>query len=148
MKRTAAVLIALTLAANAYALSGATSPKPSNPPHPVVNINTATEAQYAMLPGVGPKLASALNDYVEACCDHREGKGAAFKSANDLLKVKGIKAAKLAKMLPYIVLKGATTATVKIAVAKVNGLTFKAPAAAPKPVGKSRCAQPGARCAG
>lgn len=80
---------------------------------PVVNINTATEAEYAFLPGVGPKLASALNDYAEAKCDHGAS-CAAFATVDELLKAKGIKAAKLAKMRPYVVMTGKTTATTKI----------------------------------
>src|SRR5690348_7250624 len=63
---------------------------------PVVNINTATEAQYMLLPGVGPKLASELNDYAEINGDHKDG--ATFKTVEDLLKVKGIGPAKLKAM--------------------------------------------------
>ena len=115
MKRILPAILALTIAANASALTVA---KPTNPPHPVVNINTATEAQFLLLPGVGPKLAAALNDAAEtgkdASCDHK----CQFKSVDDLLRVKGIGPAKLAAMRPYVVLTGATTAVVKIKAAK------------------------------
>jgi len=105
-----------TEAARARAAAVETARKTTLPPR--VNINTATEAELQFLPGIGPKLASAINDYKEACCDHAEGKGAAFKSVDDLLRVKGIKAAKLRAMRPYVVVTGATTATAKIKAAK------------------------------
>ena len=91
---------------------------------PVVNINTATETQIAFLPGVGPKLATAIYDYAEsgadgpnadeAKCDHR----CHFKSVEDLAKVKGIGPKKIAALRPFVVVTGATTATAKIRTAK------------------------------
>lgn len=114
MTRLASVILALTIASSVSA--GVRKAEPAVAP--VVNVNTATEQQYAFLPGVGPKLAAELNAHVESCCDHQEGARAAFKSVNDLLKVKGIGPAKLAKMRPYVVLKGETTAKGKIRAAK------------------------------
>lgn len=146
MKRIASVLLAVSIAANASALSGAR--KPSEPTiRPVVNINTATEAQIALLPGVGPKLANEIYTYAEAGaklynslapsdspCDHK----CHFKTVDDLLKVKGIGRINLAKMRPYVVLAGETTAKAKIKVGKV---------VAPVATGRARCG-PGTRCAG
>ncbi len=80
---------------------------------PVVNVNTATEAEFTLLPGVGPVLASRLNDLCEAN-DHRDG--ATFRTPDDLLRVKGIGPKLLERIRPYVVLKGKTTATVKIRV--------------------------------
>jgi competence ComEA-like helix-hairpin-helix protein len=121
MKRIASVLFTLTIAANASALSGARQrpqQRPTNPSHPVVNINTATEAQLMLLPGVGAKVATAIYTYAEA---GKDNKGAAecdhkchFKSVNQLLDVKGIGTARLSKMRKYVVLSGPTTAVVKI----------------------------------
>ena len=87
----------------------------TEPPAPVVNVNTANEAEFMRLPGIGPVLASSLNDLCEAN-DHRDG--ATFKTVDDLLRVKGIGPKLLAKIRPYIVLTGATTAKGKIHVAK------------------------------
>lgn len=109
------LFVALTVSHVAHAGARPTTPSPAPAASQgVVNINTATEAQYAMLPGVGPKLASALNDYAEAHGDHKEGAHAAFQQVDDLLKVKGIGKGKLAKMRPYVVVVGATTAKGKI----------------------------------
>lgn len=112
--RRAVLYTALTLAAIAVLSMDARAEEPKSVPVPVVNINTATEQQLQFLPSVGPELASRINDYKEACCDHAEGARAAFASADDLLKVKGIGPAKLAKILPYVVFTGATTAKEKI----------------------------------
>lgn len=109
MKRIASVILALTIAANASALTVAKPAKPTNPPNPVVNVNTATEAQLAFLPGVGAKTAAAIIA------------GRPYVSVDDLLKVKGIGPAKLAKMRAYVVVMGQTTATTKVHAAKVGG---------------------------
>ncbi|KMY69265.1 hypothetical protein AAU61_02870 [Desulfocarbo indianensis] len=55
--------------------------KKAEPPKPV-NINTASEKELQQLKGVGPKTAKAIADYRKK---HGE-----FKSAEDLMKVKGI----------------------------------------------------------
>ena len=68
----------------------------------VVNVNTASEAELQMLPGIGVSRAKAV---IEA----REAKGG-FKSLDDLLAVKGIGEASLAKLRPHLTLEGKTTA--------------------------------------
>lgn len=108
---------------------------------PVVNVNTATESQYRMLPGVGPKLASELNDYTEIHGDHKDG--ATFKTPEDLLKVKGIGPAKLKAMRPYIVLTGPTTATRKIKLQRPDKASKLAPVA---PAVHDRRCPPDTRC--
>lgn len=106
---TAAVLLALFAARATFA---------NDAPAPVVNINTATEAELAYLPGVGDALATRIYTYAEAGkdnkgdpeCDHR----CHFRSIDDLLNVKGIGPKKLAAIRPHVVLSGDTTATAKI----------------------------------
>ena len=67
----------------------------------VVNVNTASEAELQMLPGIGASRAKAV---IAA----REAKGG-FKSLDDLLAVKGIGEASLAKLRPHLTLEGKTT---------------------------------------
>jgi competence protein ComEA len=67
----------------------------------VININTASVEQIAMLPGVGPKKAERIADYRDVN---------AFHNLEDLTQVKGIGEKQLAKMKPFLVLKGDTTA--------------------------------------
>jgi competence protein ComEA len=68
----------------------------------VVNVNTASVEELEMLPGIGASRARAL---IEA----REANGG-FKSLDDLLAVKGIGEASLAKLRPHLTLEGKTTA--------------------------------------
>lgn len=67
----------------------------------VVNINTATVDQLALLKGIGPKLAKAI-------VDHRTKMGN-FKAVEDLKMIKGISDKLLAKIKDKIVLEGETT---------------------------------------
>lgn len=62
-----------------------------------VNINTATVEQLTTLPGVGEAIARAIVDY-------RDNNGA-FRSADDLLQVKGIGEKKLEGIRGMVVLK-------------------------------------------
>lgn len=66
-----------------------------------VNINTATEEQIAVLPGVGPKLASEVIKYRNA--------NGNFKGIEDLKKVNGVGDKKLEKIRNFIVVEGNTT---------------------------------------
>lgn len=68
-----------------------------------VNINTATEKQIAVLPGVGPKLASEVVNYRKTNGD--------FQEIEDLKKVNGIGDKKFEKMKNFIVIEGDTTIT-------------------------------------
>jgi competence protein ComEA len=48
----------------------------------LVNINTASAAEFEALPGIGPKMAQRIVEYRE--------KNGAFKKLEDLMNVKGI----------------------------------------------------------
>jgi competence protein ComEA len=67
----------------------------------VVNLNTATEAELGLLPGVGPSKASAITAYRK--------KYGPFKKVDDLNKVKGFGFKTLKKLKPYLTVSGATT---------------------------------------
>lgn len=67
----------------------------------VVNINTATEKELTLLPGIGKKTAQAIIDYRE-----KEG---TFETAKDIIKVKGVGKKTFEKIKDMIVVKGDTT---------------------------------------
>jgi competence protein ComEA len=75
--------------------------EPSTPTG-VVNVNTATNAQLQLLPGVGPSRAQAI-------LEHRDREP--FRRVEDLLRIRGIGRATLARLLPYVVVEGETTLT-------------------------------------
>ena len=87
--RALVLALPLALATTAAALSG------------VVNVNTASAEQLSMLPGVGPARADAIVSL-------RKQRGG-FKRVEDLLEVKGIGEASLAKLSPFVALEGKTT---------------------------------------
>jgi competence protein ComEA len=68
----------------------------------VVNLNTATQEELQLLPGIGESRARAV---IEA----RKRKGG-FQKVEDLLEVKGIGEAGLEKLRPHVTLEGKTTA--------------------------------------
>jgi len=68
----------------------------------VVNVNTATVEELQMLPGIGAARAAAV-------VRTRKARGG-FKRLEDLLEVKGIGEASLAKMRAHVTLEGKTTA--------------------------------------
>lgn len=65
-----------------------------------VNINTASPAELAMLPGIGAAKAQAIVD---------QRKAKPFSSADELLLIKGIGDKLYAKMKPFVALSGTTT---------------------------------------
>lgn len=67
-----------------------------------VNVNTASQQELAMLPGIGEARARAV-------IDERKARGG-FKSVDELLEVKGIGQAGLEKLRPHVTLQGKTTA--------------------------------------
>lgn len=66
----------------------------------VVNINTASASELMLLPGIGKAKADGIIAYRQTT---------PFKSAQELVKVKGIGEKLLAKMVPYLAIDGATT---------------------------------------
>lgn len=68
-----------------------------------LNLNTATEAELVMLPGVGPAKARRI---IESRT--KEGR---FRRVRDLRRVKGIGAKTLQKLEPYLTVEGTTTLT-------------------------------------
>ncbi|HET8983745.1 MAG TPA: ComEA family DNA-binding protein [Pedococcus sp.] len=69
---------------------------PASSSGPLVNINSATQAQLEELPGVGPVTAGAIIEW-------RTDNGA-FTSVDELLEVSGIGDATLAKIAPFVTL--------------------------------------------
>lgn len=59
-----------------------------------LNINKATIEEFQLLPGIGESMAKTIISY-------RTSHGA-FKSMNDMEKIKGIGKKKLAKLRPYL----------------------------------------------
>ncbi len=67
----------------------------------VVNVNTATAEQLMLLPGIGEAKARAI-------LGRRKDQGA-FKAVDQLLEVKGIGAAALDKIRPFVAIQGKTS---------------------------------------
>lgn len=88
----AAAVLALSLAGTTHAASAE--------PTGVVNLNSATQTQLSMLPGIGPAKAKAILEFREA---------QPFKSASELVKVKGIGKKLMQKLEPYVTVDGKTT---------------------------------------
>jgi competence protein ComEA len=101
-----AAFAALALATPAQAapkreLASAAAPAPASEASGVVNLNTASEEELQLLPGVGPSKAAAIIAYRK--------KYGAFKKVDDLSKVKGFSYKTLKKLKPYLALSGTTT---------------------------------------
>ena len=96
-------LLTLMLAVSSVAFA---ADAPQSNPVPVVNINSATAAQLALLPGIGAKTAQRIVEY--------RAEHAAFTRASDLMQVKGVGAKTFERLSPHIVLSGDTTLTAKI----------------------------------
>jgi competence protein ComEA len=63
---------------------------------PMVNLNTATQAELEELPGVGPVTAQSILAF--------RSENGAFTAVDELLEVSGIGDATLAKIAPYVTL--------------------------------------------
>lgn len=96
--RAIAGLLALALLLNTLPVWGADAKK--------VNINNADASQLAMLPRVGPSVASRIVDY-------RKQNGA-FKKAEDLMLVQGIGEKTFELIKPYVATSGETTLREKV----------------------------------
>lgn len=97
----ACALGALPTSASAQRDDAADATDPSG----VVNIQTATETQLALLPGVGPTRAAAIIAYRG---DHP------FHRVEDIMRVRGIGRAMFRRMRTHITVEGPTTLTTDI----------------------------------
>lgn len=97
---TFAFLLAISTMAMADAETGASSAAG------VINLNTASAGELALLPRVGEKAAQRIVDY-------RKEHGP-FKKAADLMQVKGVGAKTFELMQPYLTVSGATTLSTKV----------------------------------
>ncbi len=93
---------ALLLVAFCAALPAAAADAPAG----VVNVNTATAEQLALLPRIGPAIAQRIVEL-------RKSDGP-FKGPEDLMLVRGIGESTFALMKGYVVVKGETTLTTKV----------------------------------
>jgi competence protein ComEA len=109
-RRFAAAFVALCLFVTALPAFAATGQ---------VNVNAASVEQLQLLPRIGPSVAARI-------VEHREKNGA-FKTAEDLMLVRGIGEATFDLLKPYVALSGATTLTEKVSVPKKEK-TAEAPA--------------------
>lgn len=68
--------------------------KPAAAATPLVNLNTATQAQLESLPGLGPKVAERILEYRQ--------KNGPFKKVENLMNVKGIGEKSFLKLKPLL----------------------------------------------
>ena len=92
LNRIVAAVVACALAAVMSSGLALAAGKPA--PAGKVNINTATTQQLVALPGIGEKLAARIVEYRQ--------KAGGFKSAQELLNVRGIGEKNLAKLTPFL----------------------------------------------
>lgn len=99
------LFVALTLAGR--------SAEAAEPGRKVVNVNKADAAQLTLLPRVGPAVAQRI-------LEHREKNGP-FKSAEDLMLVRGIGEKTFEGLKPYVAISGETTLKEKVRAGKSGG---------------------------
>ncbi len=116
----AAVVVLSLLAIAAPALAGEGK---------AVNVNTATVAEFQLLPRIGPAVAARI-------VEQREKNGP-FKSLDDLLLVRGIGEASYEQLKPYLALSGPTTLTEKVKLPRAPKTPKSSDTAADKQAAKS-----------
>ena len=94
----AAALLAIAFAAPAMVHAQNATSASSSDKTALVNINTATAAEFEALPGIGPKMAQRIVEYRE--------KNGGFKKIEDLMNVKGIGEKSFLKLKPLISVAG------------------------------------------
>ena len=99
------VATGLALAMAALLVSGPAMAAGKPAPTAKVNINTASIEQLTTLPGVGPKLAARIVEYRQ--------KSGAFRSAQDLINVRGIGEKNFAKIEAWLTVGEAPKAPAK-----------------------------------
>jgi competence protein ComEA len=83
MFRTAAVALLVIACSVPVVMHAQSVPSAASPDKTaVININTATAAEFEALPGIGSKMAQRIVEYRE--------KNGAFKKLEDLMNVRGI----------------------------------------------------------
>jgi len=87
-------LCVLNFGVMAFLLFAAPTFCKKTPPAQPIDLNVATVKELEELPGVGPTTAKAIVDFRT-----RSGR---FHRVNDLLVIRGISEAKLAKIRPYV----------------------------------------------
>ncbi|MGE5235975.1 MAG: ComEA family DNA-binding protein [Acidobacteriota bacterium] len=90
--------LAAALAGEAVGLAAGVAPK--------VNVNTATVQQLQLLPRVGPALAQRMVDFRTA--------NGAFKTPEEVMRVKGVGEKSFALLKPYLTVEGDTTLKEKV----------------------------------
>lgn len=100
----------LVLAAVAFCLFATVVPAVAAPGGKTVNINSASVEQLQLLPRIGPAVAARI-------VEHREKNGQ-FKSAEDLMLVRGVGESTFAGLKAYIAIAGATTLDEKVKLPK------------------------------
>ena len=93
IRRVVSAALALALAALVCA-SPALAAAPAKAPAGKVNLNSASAAELATVPGLGPKLAARIIE--------QRQKAGAFKTVDDILAVKGIGEKNFAKLQPHL----------------------------------------------
>ena len=111
IRRIATVAVAALVALAAAPVFAADAPSG------VVNVNTATAEQLALLPGVGPAVAGRI-------IEHRQKNGD-FKKAEDLLLVKGIGEKSFEKMKSNVATSGSTTLVPAVKAPRKNAVAKK-----------------------
>jgi competence protein ComEA len=86
----AAAAMALALGVSSAMAAGAGKPAPAGR----VNLNSATAAQLATLPGIGPKVAARIVEYRQ--------KSGGFKSVQELMNIQGVGEKSFQKLQPYV----------------------------------------------
>lgn len=87
-------LLGATLTASAPAVARSKAPFEG-----VVNLNTATEQELEMLPGIGPAKVRAIVEYRRA---------RPFRTVDELVRIKGIGRKMLRKLRPHLTVNGPT----------------------------------------
>lgn len=93
--------LVLTVALTVLATGAGAQTKNQTPQPEVVNINTATAEQLALLPRVGPSLSGRILEF-------RKENGE-FKKTEDLILVRGIGEKTFENLEPFVTVKGETT---------------------------------------
>ena len=84
-----------------------------------VNINTASVAELQLLPRIGPSVAQRI-------VEHRKANGE-FKTAEDLMLVRGIGEKSFESLKPYLAISGETTLTAKVHTPKKSAAQSEKP---------------------